>query len=200
MQFFPHNTPISKVYGAVSASSALSASRINNFAAVPVIAAQRVVTASFALNITGARGTDGTSVAVYGPTGDRGDRGVTGFRGDSIYLLSGSWHDFASTPCAPVPPDCYPLSFYSVYELGGGLYTCDFTSSPPYNPTTYYTTTNPNTTPFNDGFPMYQNDTCTTEVAPFYIMGAVNYGANPGVYRANAVGDSFRFTSCNEEF
>jgi hypothetical protein len=198
MQFFPHNIPTSKVYGAISASSALSSSLINNFAAVPVVASQRVSTASVALNITGARGTDGTSVAIYGPTGSVGDRGVTGFRGNSIYLLSASWHDFASTPCAPIPPACYSLEFYTVYEIGGGLYSCDFSETPPYNPTTLYTTTDPNVTPFDSGFPMFQDSLCTTQVGQYYIMGAVNYGANPGLYRTLGTNNSFRFGSCSE--
>lgn len=198
MQFFPHNTAISKVFSAVSASSVLSASRINNFAAVPVIAAQRVVTASFALNITGSRGTDGTSVAVYGPTGLTGDRGLQGFRGDSIYLLSASWHDFASTPCAPLPPNCYPLSFYSVNEIGGGQWNCDFGTNPPYNPTTLYTTTDPDTTPFGNGFPMYTDEFCTNQVAQQYVLGAVNYGVNPiGIYKTFGTNLSNLFAVCN---
>jgi hypothetical protein len=88
MQFYPHKTSVNTTAAAVSASIALTGSFINNFSAIEV---NRVLTASIALNITGSRGTDGTSVDIIGPTGLTGTRGATGFRGGNIFLLSSSW-------------------------------------------------------------------------------------------------------------
>jgi hypothetical protein len=88
MQFYPHKISVNTTAAAVSASIALTGSFINNFSAIQI---NRVLTASIALNITGSRGTDGTSVDIIGPTGPVGARGETGFRGGNIFLLSSSW-------------------------------------------------------------------------------------------------------------
>jgi hypothetical protein len=88
MQFYPHKTSVNTIPTAVSASIAFTGSFIDNFSAIQV---NRVLTASIALNITGSRGTDGTSVNIIGPTGPVGARGATGFRGGNIFLLSSSW-------------------------------------------------------------------------------------------------------------
>lgn len=198
MQFFPHNVPTSKVYGAVSASVALSSSLINNFAQTPIVVAQRVNTVSLALNISGARGTDGTSVAVYGPTGPDGDRGVTGFRGNGVYLLSSSWHNFDSQPCTPPtpPPSCWSVPFYTAYESNGN-YICDFSNNPPYNPTTYYTTQNPaGPPPFGAGFPMYQDELCTVSASVNYVLGG--YYFTDKVYKtSNTSNVSLELAVCN---
>jgi hypothetical protein len=168
MRFFPHNVPTGQVYSAVSASLALSSSLINNFTATPV--SMRVNTASLALNISGARGADGTSVAVYGPTGPTGPQGVNGFRGNSVYLLSGSWH--SGSPCTTPPANCYTVLLYGVINAGGGNYACDFSNNPPTNPTTYYTTdvtADPTT-----GIPMFVDQYCAQPVAANSILGAWN--------------------------
>lgn len=133
MEFYPHNIQSNLVASAVSASQAASGSYIRNFAEITIL---KVNTASFALNITGSRGIDGTSVPVYGPKGDTGDRGDTGPRGNSIFLLSSSWNNGSCAPPptpsptppppGPTPPPSPPSCGYEgIYQcFGVDLYVC----------------------------------------------------------------------------
>ncbi len=89
MQFYPHNISVGSIASAVSASKTNTGSFIANFSAISI---NTVNTASVALNITGSMGIDGTSLQILGPTGPIGPRGETGYRGKSIFLLSGSWN------------------------------------------------------------------------------------------------------------
>lgn len=110
MQFYPFNYPLTSVGSAVSSSLTVSASFIANFSSIPV------TTASIALNVTGAAGTNGTGSTVTGPSGSVGLTGATGFRGNSVFLLSGSWHASGSGWCSG--PVCYSFEIFTA-ELGG---------------------------------------------------------------------------------
>lgn len=184
MEFYPHNVSTTLVGTSISASVVLSGSYINNFAAIPITF---VSTASIALNISGARGPDGTSVAITGPKGATGPRGVTGFRGNNILLLSGAWH--AGSPCSTPPSECYAVSLYTAYDLGGS-YTCDFGETQ-YNPTVYYTT---QAGTFGTGFPMYTNPICTTPAGQVTILGAYNIDNN--IYGTNVSSTSSLVSAC----
>lgn len=178
MQFYPHNIPSTLIGSAVSASSTITGSFINNFSALPVN------TASVALNITGSRGTDGTSVVVLGPKGTTGPRGVTGFRGNNILLLSGSWHSGA---CAAVPEACNPFIFYPAFTFGGEL-QCDFSD---FNQTYYSTDLNFTV----DSSIMYYNDICTNIVSNANPLGAFDDGE---VYATDAAGVISVLGSCGD--
>lgn len=181
MQFYPHNIPSTLIGSAVSASSTITGSFINNFSALPVN------TASVALNITGSRGTDGTSVVVLGPKGTTGPRGVTGFRGNNILLLSGSWHSGGS--CAAVPVDCFPFIFYPAFTLGGEL-QCDFSD---FNQTYYSTDLNFTV----DSSIMYYNDICTNIVSDANPLGA--YGPTAKAYATDGSGVISELGNCPEQ-
>lgn len=163
MEFYPHNIPLTNVASAVSASFARTGSFIANFAAIEVT---RVATASVGLNLTGSTGVAGTGAGpVPGPKGAQGNRGVTGPRGDSVYLLSSSWHDPTKVGAScdtPVPETCNEIVFGSSYQLGGVWY-CDFGV-----PNTYYTTD----VIFVEGSPLYYNSNCTTGVGTVANVGA----------------------------
>jgi len=149
VQFYPNNISVNEVGFAVSASIARSGSLIRNFAAVPV-------TAILALNITGSTGAAGSNAGpIAGPKGAQGSRGVTGPRGNSVYLISSSWHDAtkAGASCASAPASCHEHTFYSSYVVGGIRY-CDFSST---NITVYST----NSTPRAGSSPMFFNSVCT---------------------------------------
>ncbi len=166
MQFYPHNLSATLAANVVSASFAETGSLINNFSAIAI---NRVSTASIALNITGSPGTNGTSVTLIGPQGPTGDRGEPGYRGKSIFLLSGSWH--SGGPCTTPPANCYAVSFGDTYAVGGVRY-CDFTT-----PTTYYST---DAIP-SAGSPMYYNSICTSLASnanPFGAYASVAYSTN----------------------
>jgi hypothetical protein len=120
------------------------------------IAVNRVVTASITLNVTGSRGTDGTSVAVIGPTGPQGLRGATGLRGGNIYLLSSSWNDSA---CGEPVPVCYGA--YTLNNVTGGTLCSRGTQG------TYYTNYGPSNlllvnNAAADGFILFTDSACTT--------------------------------------
>lgn len=181
MQFYPHNISTTLVGNATSASFAISASFINN--SLPS-APNTVSTASLALNISGSRGTDGTSVSVLGPQGAIGDRGVTGFRGDSIFLLSSAW---SGSACASPPVNCYAFSFGDSYAVGGVRY-CDFT-----NPTTYYST---DVILSAGSSPMYYNSICTNLASNANPLGA--YGST--AYSTNGSGILQTIEACYESF
>jgi len=171
MQFYPHNLPLTTVATAVSASFTRTGSFIANFSAIAVT---RVSTASVALNLTGSSGAAGSNAGpVPGPKGAQGLRGVTGPRGDSVYLLSSSWHDATKggASCAgnpPPPTNCWSVDLYAAYEISG-QYICDFSVTPGYNPTTYYTTQGASQAyvdaNFGVDFPLYVNNTCTDPLA-----------------------------------
>lgn len=182
MQFYPHNISTTLVGSAVSASLSLSGSFINNFAAVAI---NTVATASLALNITGSRGADGTGAVVVGPKGATGTRGVTGFRGDSIFLLSGSWHSGAS--CTPPPASCYAFDFGSSYSFGGVRY-CDFGSV-----ITYYST---DAVLAAGSSPIYFNSICTSLASNQTTLGA--YVAT--AYSTNGSGILQAIEACSESF
>jgi hypothetical protein len=179
MQFYPHNISLTNVAQAVSASMALSGSFINNFAAIPVTT---VATASVALNITGSRGVDGTGIIVVGPSGSQGPNGARGFSGKSIFLLSSSWHNFGTQPCATPPVQCDPINFGSV-SVNGTDYICDFGSL-----ITYYVST-----PFTGaGNVLYTNDICTRKAVNFTPAGAYDQV----VYNTDANGSTIFSATC----
>ena len=121
MQFYPHNIPSTFVGQAVSASRADTGSLINNFSAIPITT---IATASIALNISGSRGADGTSQSVIGPKGDTGTRGVTGPRGNSVFILSGSWH--TGSPCGAGSATCYEVKNWNPYSTSGTIRWTDY--------------------------------------------------------------------------
>lgn len=180
MQFYPHNISLTTVAQAVSASRALSGSFINNFAAIPVTT---VATASVALNITGSRGADGTGIVVVGPTGSRGPSGVRGFSGKSIFLLSSSWHNFGTQPCATPPAQCDPITFGSV-SRNGAEYICDFGSTITYYVTASFTASAANV--------LYYDNICTTKATSLTPAGAYD----SIVYNTDANGSTAVSTTC----
>jgi hypothetical protein len=196
MQFYPNNIPSNQVGFAVSASIAKTGSLIANFSAISVTT---VNTASLALNITGTPGTNGTGASLSGPKGPQGPRGVTGPRGNSVYLLSSSWHD-ATQPGAscdtPVPTNCWEVKLYSSYETFG-QYTCDFSINA-FNPTTYYTTTGASQVDVNANFgadfPLYTNNTCTDTLASA-LSGFVTFPAVVGAHLENGQNTVYSVTS-----
>lgn len=154
MQFYPHNVSSTTIGSAISASTATSASFINNFAGIAIY------TASIALNITGSAGASGTSVALIGPTGSQGARGVTGFRGNSIFLLSSSW---SGSACGNADPCNGPIT---LYNTGPSLDECrnDQGSAD------YYTTSSLNrlsspTVGDANGVILYTNGVCSSVAA-----------------------------------
>lgn len=180
MQFYPHQLSTTSVGTAVSSSIARTGSLIANFSAISVTT---ISTASLALNISGAKGTDGTGASVTGPKGATGPRGVTGFRGNSVFLLSGSWNIGS---CAS-PISCYPYQFGNVI-LSEGQYICDFGSLATYyssDPSAMQTGTSP----------MYYNSTCTSPVTSVSIIGA--YGIDNTVYGTNASATASFVSTCN---
>jgi hypothetical protein len=174
MQFYPHNVPPTTIGLAISASTATSASFINNFAGIAIN------TASLALNITGSAGTPGTSVAVIGPTGSQGVRGVTGFRGNSIFLLSSSW---SGSACGSVGDPC--LGPITLYAIGPGFDECRTDQGSGI----YYTTSsldllNSNQVGDADGVILYTNSACSSVAVSNAIHnteGVVFYTDGTGV-------------------
>ena len=174
MQFYPHNVPPTTIGLAISASTATSASFINNFAGISIN------TASLALNITGSAGTPGTSVAVIGPTGSQGVRGVTGFRGNSIFLLSSSW---SGSACGSVGDPC--LGPITLYAIGPGFDECRTDQGSGI----YYTTSsldllNSNQVGDADGVILYTNSACSSVAVSNAIHnteGVVFYTDGTGV-------------------
>jgi hypothetical protein len=167
MQFYPNNVPANELGFAVSSSIAKTGSFIVNFSAIPVTI---VNTASLALNITGTSGTNGTGASLSGPKGPLGATGVTGPRGNSVYLLSSSWHDASKGGAScdtPTPTNCWEVKLYSAYYLFED-YSCDFSVNA-FNPTTYYTTTGESqeyvNANFGADFSLYTNNTCTNTLA-----------------------------------
>lgn len=155
MEFYPHNIPIIYIASAVSASRTNTGSLIANFSAIAI---NTVNTASVALNITGSPGTAGTHFAVIGPTGNTGPQGETGYRGDSIFLLSGSWNTNACSG-TPVPPICYGA--YTLYNVApGGDCPTNIGSSLYYS--NYFDLTS---SAAPNGFKLYSDETCTTIAA-----------------------------------
>lgn len=182
MQFYPNNVSVTEVGFAVSASKARSGSLINNFAAVPI-------TASFALNIVGSAGAAGTNAGpISGPKGAQGSRGVTGPRGNSVYLLSSSWHDESKggASCAAAPANCYPYDFWPSYRVGGVRY-CDYSDF--YS--TYYSTD----ITLGAGSPMFYNDVCTNP-ALSQKLGA--YQPESTAYNTDANGDLVIAGTCDQ--
>ena len=174
MRFYPHNIPSTVVGSAVSASTAVSASFINNFAGIAIN------TASLALNITGSTGTNGTSVAVTGPQGPTGNRGVTGPRGNSIYLLSASW---SGSACGGSGDPCNgPITLYAI---GPGFDECRTDQGTGI----YYTTSslsilNSNMVGDADGTILYTNSGCTSVAvsnAVHNTQGVIFYTDGAGV-------------------
>lgn len=184
MQFYPHNTPVTLIGNAVSASAAVTGSFINNFSAIPITT---VDSASIALNITGSRGTDGASFAVAGPKGSQGIRGVTGFRGNSVFLLSGSWHSGAA--CSTPPANCYEHRFYPTYTVGGNRF-CDFSD---YYDTYYSTDLNLQ----NGVSKIYFNGICTTVASNAIPLGA--YGPTATAYNTDGTGTLQAIESCPQQ-
>lgn len=165
MQFYPHKTSVNKAATAVSASIALTGSLINNFSAIAI---NRVLTASVALNITGSRGTDGTSVAVIGPTGPIGPRGETGYRGGNIFLLSSSWTSSLST-CGGVT-SCF--GSYILRPAGPGT-ECNVTRGRLYNT--------------NYGNLISITDTSANGSILFTDTGCSTVAANVGVHNGSVI-------------
>lgn len=175
MQFYPHQVPLTSVGSAISSSIAMSSSFIANFASIPV------ATASLALNISGAAGTNGTNINFPGPKGATGPRGVRGFRGDSVFLLSGSWQNPSVVCGAPIT--CYEYSF--AYAPGNTSPTaCDFGTL-----ATYYSTA----ASLSGGETMYSNNTCTTGTGTQRLGG---YGPTNTVAETTASILSFTALTC----
>lgn len=175
MEFYPHNIPASVISFAVSASSAASASFINNFASITIN------TASLALNITGSPGTNGTNILTApGPKGDTGDRGVTGPRGDNIFLLSSAW---SGSACGGTPATCY--GGFTLYNIGPGFDECGVSlGSGQYYSNGDNTVINSNTVGTADGKFLYTNNTCTTvaaNVTVHNLQGVIFYVDGAGV-------------------
>lgn len=189
MQFYPNNIPISTIASAVSASFALTSSLINNFAAISVTI---VDTASVGLNLTGSAGLAGSNSGgpISGPKGAQGFRGVTGFRGNSVYLLSSSYSDAV---CSAPPANCFDVNLYTVFAAVEAGFFCDF-SQGQFNPTEYYTTSGSSQESvdahFDIGFPLYTNDTCTDPVASAGILGAHLENNKNLVYGVNSLSTS----------
>jgi hypothetical protein len=159
MKFYPHNIDITFIPNAVSASSATTASLIANFNALPV---NKVNTASVALNFVGASGTNGTSILVTGPKGPTGDRGPQGLRGDSVFLLSGSWN----VGSCVTPSICYEIQLYE--PIGNlGQYYCGGGSG---NTVVVYTTDAAG--PVSNTSTIYADSGCTT-LLPNSVLGVV---------------------------
>lgn len=185
MEFFPKNAQVGSIGFATSASLAKTGSFIQNFAALSV-------TATIALNQTGSAGVNGTSAAgPAGPKGARGATGVTGPRGDSVYLISSSWHDASKVGAScstPAPTNCWEVPLYAAYYLFGS-YSCDFSTNA-FNPTTYYTTTGASQAyvdaNFGAGFDLYTNNTCTDTVASA-LSGFVTFPAVLGAHAGNGL-------------
>lgn len=162
MDFFPHDIQITILPTATSASKTQLADYLNNFLSF------NVATASMALNVTGSPGAAGTNQTFIGPTGSVGPVGVTGFRGNNVYLLSGSW---ATGSCAG--GSCYSVLFGTQYANK----TCNFDV-----PTQYYM----NTIVPQDGVTViFYDNICTSPATSLvgYAYGA--YGAvtdNNGYY------------------
>ena len=182
MQFYPNTISVNEVAFAVSASIARSGSLIEKFAAVPI-------TASLALNIRGSTGTAGTNAGpISGPKGAQGQRGVTGLRGDSVYLLSSSWHDESKggASCSSAPANCYPYDFWPSYRVGG-VRVCDYSGF--Y--ITYYSTD----LTLGAGSPMFYNEVCTNPALD-QKLGA--YQIEQTVYNTDANGDLVIVGSCEQ--
>lgn len=201
MQFYPNNIPISTITSAVSASFALTSSLINNFAAISVTI---VDTASVGLNLTGSAGLAGSNSGgpIPGPKGAQGFRGVTGFRGNSVYLLSSSWHDESKVgaACSAPPANCFDVNLYTAFTaVEEGEFFCDF-SQGQFNPTEYYTTLGDSQefvdVNFDEGFPLYTNDTCTDPVASEGILGAHLENGENTVYGVNSLSTSSLAGTC----
>lgn len=184
MQFYPHNISTSLVGSAVSASQAQSTLFLNNFSAMSI---NIVNTASVALNITGSRGADGTSITVPGPKGPAGARGVTGFRGNSVFLLSGSWHSGAA--CSTPPANCFEHRFYPTYVIGGNRF-CDFSD---YYDTYYSTDLNLQ----NGVSKIYFNEICTTLASNAIPLGA--YGPTSTAYNTDGAGTLEAIEPCQQQ-
>lgn len=176
MRFYPHNISSNIVGQATSASLAQLTTYLNNFTDISVA----VNTASLALNISGSAGTAGTDYTKTGDTGPVGDRGVTGPRGKSIYLLSGSWNTGSCTPVS-----CYEYSFGDSYVVGGTRY-CDFGT-----PTSYYST---DSVLSAGSSPMYYNSICTSLAINVSNLGAYVSTA----YSTNGSGILQTVDTCDE--
>lgn len=175
MRFYPHNISSNIVGQATTASLAQLTTYLNNFIDISVT----VNTASLALNISGSTGAAGSDYTTVGATGPTGDRGVTGPRGNSIYLLSGSWNTGSCTPTA-----CYPFSFGDTYSVAGTRY-CDFAT-----PTTYYST---DATLSAGSSTIYYNSTCTI-LANNITVGAIDATA----YSTNGSGILQVLDTCDQ--
>lgn len=178
MEFYPHNVDVTIIGTAVSSSQTSTGSFINNSS---VISAAVVDFAGLALNISGSRGTDGTNYTSYGPTGSQGDRGVTGFRGDSIYLLSSAW---SGSACGGAPSAT--CNSVLLYNAGPGFDECNTNQGS----ATYYTTSsvstiiNSNIVGTADGAILYTEGTCTDVAQNRYIhnlQGVIFYTDGAGV-------------------
>jgi hypothetical protein len=196
MQFYPNNISANELGFAVSSSIAKTGSFIANFAAISVTI---VNTASLTLNITGSAGVSGTGTSLTGPKGPQGARGVTGPRGDSVYLISSSWHDATKVGAScstPVPTNCWEVKLYAAYEAFG-QYTCDFGVNA-FNPTTYYTTTGATQAyvdaNFGADFPLYTNNTCTDTLASA-LSGFVTFPTVVGAHAENGQNSVYSVTS-----
>jgi hypothetical protein len=196
MQFYPNNISANELGFAVSSSIAKTGSFIANFAAISVTT---VNTASLALNITGSAGAAGTNASLTGPKGPQGARGVTGPRGDSVYLISSSWHDatrMGASCSTPAPTNCWTVNLYAAYEVFGN-YSCDFSTNA-FNPTTYYTTTGASQAyvdaNFGANFPLYVNNTCTDTLASA-LSGLVTFPAIVGTHVENGQNSVYSVTS-----
>lgn len=179
MQSYPNNVPSSIVGAATSASLAGLTAYLNNFAALSVT----VYTASLALNISGSNGNTGSNYTIVGATGDTGGTGLQGYRGNSLYILSGSWN---TGSCVPAP--CYAIEF-GYASLVGSEYSCDYGL-----PTTLYSST---ATTVNPGDTVYSNSNCTIQAAN---LSGLAYGPLNAVMTTNGSGVLSSIATCGNSF
>jgi hypothetical protein len=162
MRFFPHGFSSSVVLYADYATRAVTASYLNNTGSVLYAVGE----ASLALNISGARGAAGSNFATApGPTGATGATGEAGKRGDSIFLLSASWH--AGAACSSPPVSCTAvITFTANKNPETGAWRCNFGI-----PAATYYSTDP-LAPQNGISPMYTDQLCTQKIRSGSTLGA----------------------------
>lgn len=179
MQFFPHRESAVSVKQATSASIAMSASLISNFATIPV------ATASVATNITGSSGAAGDNYTKIGEVGLTGTQGERGVRGDSLYILAVGWSKTTPTTCNSVQVGTYTINTVPDPDE----YICDFNTT-----TTYYIAGGED---IEVGTILYYNSSCTSPVFNLTIPLSYNSGPSPvGAFQTDETGAAVQISVC----